>query len=147
MTDTILAVATRDNLDTLLTNNAEFAIDLLETLTNRVILSEKIFFEKIRQLEEVKSDNERLMHISVMLMLIGLGFDPSRRGLDMNVDAKKIRNFIRKMDDLGAAQMADLFITRQTILRDGRDPRDDSGFLEKLSSIFSDPSLDEDETD
>lgn len=147
MTDTILSVATRDNLDTLLTNNAEFAIDLLETLTNRVILSEKIFFEKIKQLEEVKSDNERLMHISVMLMLIGLGFDPSRRGLDMNVDAKKIRNFIRKMDDLGAAQMADLFITRQTILRDGRDPRDDTGFIEKLTNIFSDPSLDEDETD
>ena len=103
--------------------------------------------EKIKQLEEVKSDNERLMHISVMLMLIGLGFDPSRRGLDMNVDAKKIRNFIRKMDDLGAAQMADLFITRQTILRDGRDPRDDTGFIEKLTNIFSDPSLDEDETD
>jgi hypothetical protein len=147
MTDTILAVATRDNLDTLLTNNAEFAIDLLETLTNRVILSEKIFFEKIRQLEEVKSDNERLMHISVMLMLIGLGFDPSRRGLDMSVDAKKIRNFIRKMDDLGAAQMADLFITRQTILREGRDPREDSTFVDKVNMIFSDPSLEQDETD
>jgi hypothetical protein len=147
MTDTILAVATRDNLDTLLTNNAEFAIDLLETLTNRVLLSEKIFFEKIRQLEEVKSDNERLMHISVMLMLIGLGFDPSRRGLDMSVDAKKIRNFIRKMDDLGAAQMADLFITRQTILREGRDPREDSTFVDKVNMIFSDPSLEQDETD
>lgn len=146
-TDTILAVASRDNLDTLLTNNAEFAIDLLETLTNRVILSEKIFFEKIRQLEEVKTDNERLMHISVMLMLIGLGFDPSRRGLDMNIDAKKIRNFIRRMDDLAAAQMADLFITRQTILREGRDPREDSSFVEKLNLIFSDPSLDEDDTD
>lgn len=147
MTDTILAVATRDNLDTLLTNNAEFAIDLLETLTNRVILSEKIFFEKIRQLEEVRTDNERLMHISVMLMLIGLGFDPSRRGLDMEVDAKKIRNFIRRMDDLAAAQMADLFITRQTILRDGREPRNDAVFIEKLQRIFSDPALDADDTD
>lgn len=146
-TDTVLAVATRDNLDTLLTNNAEFAIDLLETLTNRVILSEKIFFEKIRQLEDVKSDNERLMHISVMLMLIGLGFDPSRRGLDMNVDAKKIRNFVKKMDDLAAAQMADLFITRQTILREGRDPRDDEEFIDKLTRVFSDPSFDEDDPD
>ncbi|HPJ36100.1 MAG TPA: cyclic nucleotide-binding domain-containing protein [Spirochaetota bacterium] len=146
-TDVVLAVATRDNLDALLTNNAEFAIDLLETLTNRVILSEKIFFQKIQQLEEVRTDNERLMHISVMLMLIGLGFDPSRRGLDMNIDAKRIRNFVRKMDDLGAAQMADLFITRQTILKEGGEPRNDEVFMNKVQQIFSDPSLDEDETD
>ncbi len=146
-TDTILSVATRDNLDVLLTNNPGFAIDLLETLVNRVVLSEKIFVERIKKLEEVKNENQRLMHVAVMLMLIGLGFDPSRRGLDMNVDAKRVRNFIRKMDDLGAAQMADLFITRQSLLRQGKDPKDDESFMEKVRLIFSDPSLEEDETD
>ena len=146
-TDTILAVASRDNLDTLLTNNPEFAIDLLETLTNRVILSEKVFFETIRQMEDVKTDNERLMHISVMMILIAFGFDPSQRGLYMNIDAKRIRNFIRKMDDLSAAQLADLIIHRQTILREGREPRDDKAFIKKMDSIFSDPSLDSDQPD
>ena len=65
----------------------------------------------------------------------------------MNVDAKRVRNFIRKMDDLGAAQMADLFITRQSLLRQGKDPKDDESFMEKVRLIFSDPSLEEDETD
>jgi hypothetical protein len=144
--DTLLAVASKDNLDILIANNPDFAMDLIETLTNRVVLSEKIFFESMKELEKTKHEKESLTHIAVMLVLLGLGFDPGRRGLDMNVDAKKIMNLIRHMDDLAAAQLSSLFIKRQTILMDGRDPRYDEDFISSINEIFSNVS-DEDPTD
>lgn len=144
--DTILAVASKGNLDMLIANNPDFAMDLIETLSNRVILSEKVFFESMKELELVKHDKERLTHVAVMLVLLGLGFDPGRRGLDMNVDAKKIMKLIKGMDDLAAAQLSSLFIKRQTILMEGRDPRNDEDFISSINEIFSEIS-DEDETD
>jgi len=144
--DTFLAVASKDNLDRLIANNPDFAMDLIETLTNRVVLSEKVFFESMKEIEHEKHEKENLTHVAVMLVLLGLGFDPGRRGLDMNVDAKKIMKLIRGMDDLAAAQLSSLFIKRQTILMEGRDPRYDMDFIESINSIFADIS-DEDETD
>lgn len=144
--DTILAAASKDNLDVLIANNPDFAMDLIETLTNRVVLSEKVFFESMREVEQAKHEKENLTHIAVMLVLLGLGFDPGRRGLDMNVDAKKIMRLIREMDDLMAAQLSSLFIKRQTILMEGRDPRYDEDFLSSINKIFSGLS-DEDITD
>ncbi len=144
--DTILAVASRDNLDILLVNNPEFNIDLIETLSNRVVLSEKVFFESMREIDVLKSDNEKLAHVAVMLVLIGLGFDSSKRGLDINIDAKKILRFVRHMDDLAAAQISSLFIKRQTILREGGDPAMDTDFIESVNMIFSAvPDTDEEE--
>jgi len=144
--DTILAVASKDNLDILIANNPDFAMDLIETLTNRVVLSEKVFFESMKEVEQTKHEKENLTHVAVMLVLLGLGFDPGRRGLDMNVDAKKIMNLIKHMDDLAAAQLSSLFIKRQTILMEGRDPRFDEEFISSINEIFSNVS-DEDETD
>jgi len=144
--DTLLAVASKDNLDMLIANNPDFAMDLIETLTNRVVLSEKVFFESMKELESIKHDKERLTHVSVMLVLLGLGFDPGRRGLDMNVDAKKIMKLIKRMDDLAAAQLSSLFIKRQTILMEGRDPRDDEDFITSINAIFEDIN-DEDDDD
>ncbi len=135
--DTILAAASKDNLDILIANNPDFAMDLIETLTGRVVLSEKIFFESMKEVEQAKHEKENLTHIAVMLVLLGLGFDPGRRGLDMNVDAKKIMRLIKEMDDLVAAQLSSLFIKRQTILMEGRDPRYDDDFLSSINSIFS----------
>jgi CRP-like cAMP-binding protein/RsiW-degrading membrane proteinase PrsW (M82 family) len=144
--DTLLAVASKDNLDILIANNPDFAMDLIETLTNRVVLSEKVFFESMKEVEKTKHEKENLTHIAVMLVLLGLGFDPGRRGLDMNVDAKKIMNLIRHMDDLAAAQLASLFVKRQTILMQGRDPRYDEEFISSINEIFSNVS-DEEPTD
>ncbi len=144
--DTLLAVASKDNLDILIANNPDFAMDLIETLTNRVVLSEKVFFESLKDLEQEKHEKENLTHVAVMLVLLGLGFDPGRRGLDMNVDAKKIMILIRHMDDLAAAQLSSLFIKRQTILMEGRDPRYDEDFIASINAIFADIS-DEDELD
>ena len=144
--DTMLAVASKDNLDTLIANNPDFAMDLIETLTNRVVLSEKVFFESLKEIEETKHEKESLTHVAVMLVLLGLGFDPGRRGLDMNVDAKKIMKLIKEMDDLTAAQLSSLFIKRQTILMEGRDPRHDEDFIASIKAIFSGIS-DEEETD
>ncbi len=144
--DTLLAVASKDNLDILIANNPDFAMDLIETLTNRVVLSEKVFFESLKELEHEKHEKENLAHVAVMLVLLGLGFDPGRRGLDMNVDAKKIMKLIRHMDDLAAAQLSSLFIKRQTILMDGKDPRYDEDFINSINMIFADIS-DDDELD
>jgi CRP-like cAMP-binding protein/RsiW-degrading membrane proteinase PrsW (M82 family) len=144
--DTMLAVASKDNLDILIANNPDFAMDLIETLTNRVVLSEKVFFESMKEIEKEKHEKESLTHVAVMLVLLGLGFDPGRRGLDMNVDAKKIMKLIKSMDDLSAAQLSSLFIKRQTILMEGRDPRFDEDFIASIKEIFADIS-DEDETD
>jgi len=144
--DTILAVASKDNLEMLIANNPDFAMDLIETLTNRVVLSEKIYFENMKEIENEKHEKESLTHVAVMLVLLGLGFDPGRRGLDMNVDAKKIMKLIRSMDDLAAAQLSSLFIKRQTILMEGRDPRSDQDFISSINMIFKNISS-EDATD
>ncbi|HPS57893.1 MAG TPA: cyclic nucleotide-binding domain-containing protein [Spirochaetota bacterium] len=144
--DTILAIASRDNLDTLLANNPEFNIDLIETLTSRVVLSEKVFFESMREIDDLKNENAKLAHVSAMLVLVGLGFDSSKRGLDINIDSKKILRFIRHMDDLAAAQISSLFMKRQTILKHGGDPSTDQDFLESVTRIFSAvPDTDEEE--
>lgn len=144
--DTILAAASKDNLDILIANNPDFAMDLIETLTNRVVLSEKVFFESMKEIEQTKHERENLAHVAVMLVMLGLGFDPGRRGLDTKVDAKKVMKLIKTMDDLVAAQLSSLFIKRQTILMEGRDPRQDKDFLESIGAIFESVS-DEDELD
>ena len=64
----------------------------------------------------------------------------------MNVDAKKIMKLIKGMDDLSAAQLSSLFIKRQTILMEGRDPRFDEDFVSSINLIFADIS-DDDEFD
>ncbi|HNX23381.1 MAG TPA: cyclic nucleotide-binding domain-containing protein [Spirochaetota bacterium] len=144
--DTILAVASKDNLDILIANNPDFAMDLIETLTNRVVLSEKVFFESMKEIEQIKHERENLAHAAVMLVMIGLGFDPGRRGLDMDVDAKKIMKLVKTMDDITAAQLSSLFIKRQTILTGGGDPRHDEDFLASINAIFANIN-DEDELD
>lgn len=144
--DTILAAASKDNLDILIANNPDFAMDLIETLTNRVVLSEKVFFESMKEIEQTKHERENLAHVAVMLVMLGLGFDPGRRGLDTKVDAKKVMKLIKGMDDLVAAQLSSLFIKRQTILMEGRDPRHDEDFLASIGAIFEGVS-DEDELD
>jgi len=142
--DTMLAVASKYNLDTLIANNPDFAMDLIETLTNRVVLSEKVFFESMREVEETKHEKENLTHVAVMLVLLGLGFDPGRRGLDMDVDSRKVMKLIRTMDDLAAARLSSLFIKRQTILMEGRDPRHDEDFIASINEIFADISDEDD---
>ncbi|NLV66324.1 MAG: cyclic nucleotide-binding domain-containing protein [Spirochaetes bacterium] len=144
--DTILAIASRDNLDTLLANNPEFNIDLIETLSNRVVLSEKVFFESMREIDDLKNENAKLTHVAAMLVLVGLGFDSSKRGLDIDIDSKKILRFIRHMDDLAAAQISSLFMKRQTVLKHGGDPATDQDFLDSVKAIFSAvPDTDEEE--
>ncbi len=144
--ETILAVASRDNLDILLVNNPEFNIDLIETLSNRVVLSEKVFFESMREIDDLKNDNAKLSHVAAMLVLVGLGFDSSKRGLDIEIDAQKILRFVRHMDDLAAAQISSLFIKRQSILKKGGDPATDTDFIESVHEIFrAVPDTDEEE--
>lgn len=60
--DTIAAVATKENLEILLMNNSEFVFNLLASLTSRVIISEKIFFENIKELE-LKKQKVKSLHI------------------------------------------------------------------------------------
>ena len=135
--DTILAIASGDNLDTLLANNPEFNIDLIKTLSSRAVLSEKVFFESMSEINDLKSENARLAHVATLLVLVGLGFDSSRRGLDINIDSNKIFRFICQMDDIAAAQISSLFMKRQTILKNGGDPATDPDFLESVRIIFS----------
>lgn len=144
--NTLLAAASRDNLEMLISNNPDFAMDLIATLTNRVVLSEKIFFESMKHTEQVKQDNEKLTHVSVMLILLGLGFDPSRRGLDIKVDVKKIMKLVKNIDDITITQLSDLLIKRQALLLAGKDPRENPDFVSSINDIFA-GITDEEETD
>ena len=60
VTDCVIAVADRENLDALVRNNAEFTTNLLETLAKRVQMSEKVLFENIHSLEKKKADQVQL---------------------------------------------------------------------------------------
>jgi len=100
----------------------------------------------MREIDDLKNENAKLTHVAAMLVLVGLGFDSSKRGLDIDIDSKKILRFIRHMDDLAAAQISSLFMKRQTVLKHGGDPATDQDFLDSVKAIFSAvPDTDEEE--
>lgn len=132
--DTIAAIATRENLETLLMNNSEFVFNLLSSLTNRVVISEKIFFENIKELEIKKAESEKLAHMTVMLILMNIGFDSPLfapgGGLTINTMIESIKN----MGEGELSELTLLLARKQESLKSGADPGED--FINNLKKIM-----------
>lgn len=99
LTDCVIAVADRENLNALVRNNTEFTINLLETLANRVHMSEKVLFENIRILEKKKTDEVQLARSALLLILLGIGCNATEGTIDLSIDMKKIDSILNKMED------------------------------------------------
>ncbi len=99
VTDCVIAVADRENLDALVRHNSEFTTNLLETLARRVRMSEKVLFENIRSLEKKKADQVQLTRSALLLLLLGSGSEVKEGNIDVPVDMRYISTAIDEIDD------------------------------------------------
>ncbi len=113
LTDCILAVADIHNLNALIRSNPDFAQSLIKQLAERVHMSESILSENIRNLENEKRQAERIFHVSLMLILIGLGYNPDRENMTLKLDLRKISEVVKHMDDDTASEIINLMIKKQ----------------------------------
>jgi len=121
MTDSIVAVADRENMDALIANNAQFARSLVQALVQRIKMSEKILVDQINNLEKEKMASQRYFHAAILMLLVGLGYNPGKEGVTVNLDMKKIGTVVQNMDDEVAAEIMNLVMQKQeSILRDGQ---------------------------
>lgn len=132
--DSIAAVATRENLETLLMNNTEFVFNLLASLTNRVVISEKIFFENIRELEQKRAESEKLAHMTVMLILMNIGFDSPLFAPGGGLTINAMIESIKSMGEGELTELTLLLAQKQDSLKQGGAPGED--FLMQLKKIF-----------
>ena len=132
--DTIAAVATRENLETLLMNNSEFVFNLLSSLTSRVIISEKIFFENIKELEMKKAESEKLAHMTVMLILMNIGFDSPLLAPGGGLTINKMIDSIKSMGDGELSELTLLLARKQEALKSGDDPGEE--FISDLKKMM-----------
>ena len=116
ITDCIVAVADRENMNALIESNAEFTRSLVQALVLRIKMSEKILVDQINTLEKEKQNSQKFFHSSIMLLLIGLGYNPAKAGADTGLDMKKISAVIQNMDDEIAGDITNLIIQRQESL-------------------------------
>ncbi len=114
VTDCVIAVADRENLNALVRNNTEFAINLLETLANRVQMSEKVLFENIRNLEKKEYDHIKLARAAVLLLLLGSGSDVVDNTIGISVDMKHIDGALKDIDDGAVLEILTRFIKSGT---------------------------------
>ncbi len=112
-TDCVLAISEKDNLESLIRNNPDFAVSLIKKLAERVHMSESILSENIKDLHKQKKDNERFFHVAMLLTLIGLGYSPDKDRLTLNLNLKKIENVMRHLDDETASDIINLVMKRQ----------------------------------
>ncbi len=133
--DSIAAVATRENLETLLMNNTEFVFNLLTSLTNRVIISEKIFFENIKELEQRRAESEKLSHMTVMLILMSIGFDSPLFAPGGGFTINAMIESIKAMGEGELTELTLLLAQKQDSLKQGNTSGED--FLIELKKIFN----------
>jgi CRP-like cAMP-binding protein/RsiW-degrading membrane proteinase PrsW (M82 family) len=140
VTDCVIAVADRENLNALVRNNTEFALNLLESLAKRVQISEKILFENIHELEKKKTSQARKTRAAIILLLLGTGFKPEGKKLEIPVDVKKISEALADVD------LESVVAAFKTLMKKGKsgpetvDPGDDEGtdrLIERLRDQFT----------
>lgn len=122
----IIGTADKKNLNALLMNNIEFARSFIDTLVERIAMSERILVEYIQQIEANKKENERFFHSSLMLILLGLGYSPE--GMNEDIDAKKMGEIVKT---LSPNEMGDLI--NLVTWRLGRKPDEN----EKVNAVIS----------
>jgi len=98
-TDTVVAKADSDNLDALIRNNVEFAHTLMQSLADNMKKSEDILIEKMNQIESQKMETERLFHTTLLIALIGIGYNPEKGNISDGIDINKLSVIIKNMGD------------------------------------------------
>ncbi len=112
--DCVVAVADSENLTALIKYNPEFSLALIKKLALRLETSESILFEDIRYLEEQKKENQKLLHTTLLMLLLSLGHNPGDDHL-VPVDLKKISNALRNIDDETLSELMEIVMTRKEI--------------------------------
>jgi CRP-like cAMP-binding protein/RsiW-degrading membrane proteinase PrsW (M82 family) len=112
VTDCVIAVAGRENLNALVRNNTEFAMNLLEKLAMRVQMSEKVLFANIRDLDKEKAGQAQLARSALLLLLLGSGCVASGEMIDIPVDMKKIARVIHCADTGAVLEILTHFIKK-----------------------------------
>ncbi len=115
VTDCVIAVADRENLNALVRNNTEFALNLLESLAKRVQLTEKILFENIQGLEQETAKRAQVAHAALLLLLFGIGHKTDGKSLEIDVHMEKILKEIKEMN------AESIFSILNALLYQGRD--------------------------
>jgi CRP-like cAMP-binding protein/RsiW-degrading membrane proteinase PrsW (M82 family) len=112
VTDSVIAVAGRENLNALVRNNTEFAMNLLEKLATRVQMSEKVLFKNIQDLDKEKAGQARLARSALFLILLGSGCVASGDTIDIPVDMKKIAGVLHGADTGAVLEILTHFIKK-----------------------------------
>jgi len=134
--DSVLAVANRENLEALVVNNHDFTFNLIETLTDRLILTEKVLIESIKELEGRRKENEKLAHVSVMLILLTMGLETGVEGVTTKMDIQSMLKFIREMDDDAIERLTMVFLMSHN--KEGIEEDRKKAIVAGLSDIFRD---------
>lgn len=139
VTDCVIAVADRENLNALVRNNTEFALNLLESLAKRVQLTEKILFENIQDLEKEKNKQARITHAALLLLLLGTGHRADGNKLEIQIDMKRI---LAALEDLDAESVVAMFKILLNQNDDGRSeqgtiPDETDSLIRKLQKKYS----------
>ncbi len=114
VTDCVIAVAGRENLNALVRNNTEFTINLLETLANRAQMSEKVLFENIRNLEKKGIDQVQLARSALLLILLGTGSGTAGETVDVSVNMNPIAGAVGDVNDDTVLEILTRFMKKGT---------------------------------
>lgn len=106
--DSILAMADIHNLQALLRNNSDIAVQLYHSLSERIYKSEQILMDYISQLSQSSFEKQRILDSLSFFLLIILGnrFDFHQNGYDLS----DIRKIISKMDDKVSMDLAGILL-------------------------------------
>ncbi len=71
LTDCIVAVAKKNNMDALIRHNPDFALTLIRTLTERLQMSEKIMLGNIKGLQGEAMERREVFRVAAILAMLG----------------------------------------------------------------------------
>lgn len=131
VTDCVIAVAGRENLNALVRNNTEFSLNLLESLAKRVQISEKVLLENISGLENEKMRDALITHAGLLMMLAGTGHRPEANTMEVPVDLGSILKSLGTDDPETVIEILTKFVNKQAFLHD-----ENRVMTEKMQSLL-----------
>jgi CRP-like cAMP-binding protein/RsiW-degrading membrane proteinase PrsW (M82 family) len=131
----IIASAAKANLNALLLNNVEFSRTFIDTLVERIAMSERTLVQYIKEIEHTKRENERFFHASLMFIFLELGFSPEGNKAE-GVDLKKMGDIVKSMN---SDEMGDLINLITYKLTRSKEEMDEANILinKKLEAFYS----------
>jgi CRP-like cAMP-binding protein/RsiW-degrading membrane proteinase PrsW (M82 family) len=88
--DSVLAVGDIESLSALIKNNPDFALALIQKLTQRIDNSQKALMENIEYIKEIHDEMLLSHRASLTMLLLGMGFGNSDGGITAAVSPVKI---------------------------------------------------------